>query len=75
MSETTRAWPQLHVAFNGGRMYAHARAWDIATARRGGDRRAGDRAALIARSDLGRQIAVDFEADADLDKCRSRPRH
>jgi hypothetical protein len=57
------------------RMYAHAKACEIATACRGGDRRAGDRAALMPRSDFGRQIAVDFEADADLDQSRSRPRH
>ena len=27
------------------------------------------------RSELGRQVAVDLEADADLDKDRGRPRH
>jgi hypothetical protein len=35
----------------------------------------GERAALKIRSELGRQIAVDFEADADLDESWCRPRH
>src|SRR5450759_2919094 len=30
---------------------------------------------MALRSELGRQIAVDFEADADLDQSRSGPRH
>src|SRR5262249_51785306 len=33
------------------------------------------RVVRTSESDLGRQIAVDFQADADLDKGRGRPRH
>jgi hypothetical protein len=35
----------------------------------------GDREGLGCGSELGRQVAVDLEADADLDKDRGRPRH
>ena len=35
----------------------------------------GDREGLGCGSELGRQVAVDLEADADLDKDRGCPRH
>jgi hypothetical protein len=35
----------------------------------------GHREGLGCGSELGRQVAVDLEADADLDKDRGRPRH
>ena len=35
----------------------------------------GDREGMGCGSELGRQVAVDLEADADLDKGRGRPRH
>ena len=35
----------------------------------------GDSEGLGCGSELGRQVAVDLEADADLDKGRGRPRH
>jgi hypothetical protein len=35
----------------------------------------GDREELGCGSELGRQVAVDLEADADLDKDRGLPRH
>ena len=35
----------------------------------------GDREGMGCGSELGRQLAVDLEADADLDKGRGRPRH
>jgi hypothetical protein len=33
-----------------------------------------DREGLVRGSELGRQVTVDLEADADLDKGRARPR-
>ena len=41
----------------------------------GGEASAGGGVLLPMRSELGRQIAVNFESDADFDKDRGRPRH
>ena len=73
----TRASPSHASEHTGQRQFHCGKPPPAAAPRTMADSRpiAGPGGQTIRRSDLGRQIAVDFQADADLDKGRGRPRH